>query len=164
MSPAKPGKRPDDGRKVVATNRQARRDFEILDTFEAGIVLKGSEVKSLRESNVQLRDAYARIINGEAWLIGLHIMGYSHSGPADAHDPESDRKLLLHRREIERLQARFQHERLTLVPLSLYFNVDGRAKIELGVGRGKKTYDKRQTIAKRDADRDAARAIARAGR
>lgn len=159
-----PGKRPDDGRKVVASNRQARRDYEILDTLEAGIVLKGSEVKSLRESAVQLTDAYARIINGEAWLIGLHIKQYSHAGPAGAHHVDADRKLLLHRKEIDRLAARFQHERLTLVPLSLYFNAQGRAKLELGVGRGRKTYDKRQAIAKRDAERDVARTIARANR
>ena len=159
-----PGKRPDDGRKVVASNRQARRDYEILDTLEAGIVLKGSEVKSLRESNVQLRDSHARIINGEVWLIGLHITPYSHAGPADAHNPDSDRKLLLNRKEIDKLAVRFQQERLALVPLSLYFNADGRAKLELGVGRGRKTYDKRQAVAKRDAERDIARSIAQARR
>lgn len=158
-----PGKRPDDGRKVVATNRQARRDYEILDTLEAGIVLKGSEVKSLRESNVQIRDAHARIVGGEVWLIGLHISPYSHAGATDGHLTDRDRKLLLHRTEIDRLAQRFQHERLTLVPLSIYFK-DGKAKLEIGVGRGRKTYDKRQAIAKRDSDREAARAIARAGR
>jgi len=161
---ASPKKRPKDGRKVVATNRQARRDYEILDTLEAGIVLKGTEVKSLRESNVQLADTYARIVNGEAWLIGLHIAQYSHAGPAAAHKVDADRKLLLHRKEIDRLQGRLAQDRLTLVPLSLYFNEQGRAKVEIGVGRGRKTYDKRQAIARRDADRDVARSIARTGR
>ena len=161
MAPSK--KRPDDGRKVVATNRQARRDYEVLDTLEAGIVLKGSEVKSLRESNVQLKDSHARIIDGQVWLIGLHISPYSHAGAADGHQTDRDRKLLLHRKEIDRLSQRFQHERLALVPLSLYFK-DGKAKLELGVGRGRKTYDKRQAVAKRDAEREIARSIARAGR
>jgi SsrA-binding protein len=161
--PPKRHKRPDDGRKVVASNRRARRDYDLLDTIEAGIVLKGSEVKSLRESQVQLAEAYARIVAGEAWLIGLHIRPYSHAGRL-GHDPDRDKKLLLSRKELDRLQARLQQERLTLVPLSIYFNVRGRAKVELAVGRGRKTYDKRQAIASRDADREAARAIARAGR
>lgn len=164
MSPGKRPKRPDDGRTVVATNRQARRDFEILDTLEAGIVLKGSEVKSLREAQVNLAEAYARVIDGEAWMIGLYIRPYSHAGRADGHDTERDKKLLLHRKELDKLTARFQQERLTLVPLSLYFNERGRAKVELGVGRGRKQHDKRQAIAKRDMDREAARAIARSGR
>ena len=160
MSP----KRPNDGRKVVATNRQARRDYEILETLEAGIVLKGTEVKALRESNVQLADTYARVVDGQAWLIGLHIAQYSHAGPAAAHRVDADRKLLLHRKEIDRLLGKQAQDRLTLVPLSLYFNDRGRVKVELGLGRGRKTYDKRQAIAKRDAERDVARTIARTGR
>ena len=143
---------------MVASNRQARRDFEILDTFECGIVLKGSEVKSLRDGKVQLADAHARLVDGEVWLFGLHIAAYSHSGASDGHPLTRDRKLLLHRKEIERIRVRLQQERLALVPLSMYFK-EGRAKVELGVGRGRKQYDKRQLVAKRDAARDVERSI-----
>jgi SsrA-binding protein len=152
-----------DGVLVVATNRQARRNYEILDTFEAGIVLNGSEVKSLRESKVTVGDSYARIIDHEAWVIGLHITPYSHAGGFDDLDPERDRKLLLHRTEIDRLRARIDQDRLTLVPLALYFK-DGRAKLELGLGKGRTGVDKRQHIAKRDAEREAQRAMANARR
>ena len=160
-SKKKPGVPP--GAKVVATNRLARRDYEILDTFECGIVLRGSEVKSLRDGKVQLADSHARLIDHEVWLIGLHIAAYSHSGVADGHPLERDRKLLLNRREIDRIQARLQTERLALVPLSLYFK-EGRAKLELGVGRGRKQYDKRQAVATRDAARDVDRSLAAARR
>jgi SsrA-binding protein len=146
--------------KVVATNRQARRDYEILGSVEAGIVLRGSEVKALREAKVQLADAYGRLSGGEVWLHGLHIAGYSHSGRFDSHAPERERKLLLHRTEIDRLRARVDQERLSLVPLSLYFK-EGRAKLELGIGRGRRQHDKRQAIAQRDADLEARREIAR---
>jgi SsrA-binding protein len=149
--------------KVVATNRQARRDYEILDTVEAGIVLRGSEVKALREAKVQLADSYGRMSGGEVWLHGLHIAGYSHAGRFDSHAPERERKLLLHRTEIDRLRARMDQERLSLVPLALYFK-DGRAKLELGLGRGRRQHDKRQAIAQRDADLEARRAMARAGK
>lgn len=151
------------GATVVASNRRARRDYEILDTFECGIVLRGSEVKSLRDAKVQLADAHARLIAGEVWLIGLHIAAYSHSGVADSHPFERDRKLLLNRKEIDRIAARLQTERLALVPLTLYFK-DGRAKLELGVGRGRKNYDKRQVVAQRDAARDVDRSMAAARR
>ncbi len=151
------------GPRAVATNRQARRDYEILDTYEAGIALQGSEVKSLREGNVQLAESFARIDSGEIWLMGLQIAAYSHSGQADGHQLDRQRKLLLHRNEIDRIRARLDQERLTLVPLSLYFK-EGRAKVELGVGRGRREYDKRQVIAKRDADRDAAKAMSDARR
>jgi SsrA-binding protein len=151
------------GTKLIASNRQARRDYEILDTFECGIVLKGSEVKSLRDAKVQISDSHARLVDHEVWLFGLHIAAYSHSGASDGHALERDRKLLLHRKEIERIRARLQQERLALVPLSLYFR-DGRAKLELGVGRGRKQYDKRQLVAKRDAARDVERSIASARR
>ena len=147
------------GTLLVASNRQARRDYEILDTFECGIVLKGSEVKSLRDAKVQLNEAHGRIVNGEMWLFGLHIAAYSHSGIADGHNLTRDRKLLLHRKEIERIAARLQTERLALVPMSIYFK-DGRAKVELGVGRGRKNYDKRQVVAQRDAARDVDRSLA----
>lgn len=151
------------GAHVVATNRQARRDYEILDTVEAGIMLVGSEVKALREAKVQLSDSYARIIDHEAWLIGLHIAPYSHASPMFGHNPDRQRKLLLHRQEIERLRARVDQERLALVPLALYFK-DGRAKLELGLGRGRSSVDKRQVLAKRDAELEARRAIADARR
>ena len=152
-----------DGRKVVATNRQARRDYEIVDTYECGLVLKGSEVKSLRDAKVQLAESHARLIDGEAWLIGLHVAPYSHSGAADGHVPDRHRKLLLNRAELERIGARLQTEHLALVPLSLYFK-DGRAKLELGVGRGRKKYDKRAVLAERDAARDMDRSLARGRR
>lgn len=151
------------GVKPVATNRQARRNYDLLDTWECGIMLRGSEVKSLREAKLTLADAYARLVGNEVWLIGLHIAPYSHSALHDSPDPERDRKLLLHRSQIEALRARLDQEHLTLVPLSVYFK-EGRAKVEIALGRGRQNYDKRQAIAKRDADREAQRAMARANR
>jgi SsrA-binding protein len=151
--------KPPPGNKVVATNRQARRDFEILDEWECGIMLKGSEVKSLREAKVQLSDAYARIEHNELWLIGLHIAAYSLASAQGGHELERSRKLLVHHHELEEMRIRVSQEHLTLVPLSLYFK-DGRAKLELGLGRGRKHYDKRQVIAERDSKRDADRAMA----
>jgi SsrA-binding protein len=148
-----------DGTTVIATNRLARRDYEILDTWECGIMLRGSEVKSLRESKVTLSDAYARLDRGELWLVGLHINAYSLASAQGGHELERVRKLLVHRHELEEMHRRVNIERLTLVPLSLYFK-DGRAKLELGLGRGRKDYDKRHAIAQRDADRDARRAMA----
>src|SRR5438874_10811985 len=162
---ASPGKKAHvpPGTKLVASNRQARRDFDILDTFECGVVLKGSEVKSLRDAKVQLADSHARLIDGEVWLLGLHIGAYSHSGASDGHQLTRDRKLLLHRKEIERIRVRLQQERLAPVSLAMYFK-DGRAKVELGVGRGRKQYDKRQVVAKRDAARDVERSMAQSRR
>jgi SsrA-binding protein len=145
----------------VATNRQARRDYEIVATYEAGIVLHGSEVKALREANVQLAESFARIDRDEVWLLGLHIAPYSHSGQADGHQTERPRKLLLHRGEIAKIRVKVDQDHLTLIPLSIYFK-DGRAKVELGLGRGRRQHDKRQVIAQRDADREAARAMANA--
>jgi SsrA-binding protein len=153
--------RPD--HKLIATNRKARRNYEILETVEAGLVLRGSEVKALREAHVQLGDAYARIDGGEAWLVSMHIGAYDHAQVHWAHEPDRRRKLLLHRGEIERLRHIVDEQHLSLIPLSLYWK-DGRAKVELALARGRKTYDKRQVLAARDADREAARAIARAGR
>jgi SsrA-binding protein len=153
----------DENNRVLASNRQAGRDYELSDTYECGIVLQGSEVKALRESKVQLSDAYARVIGSEAWLIGLRIAPYSHSAAFDGHGPERDRKLLLHRAELDRLRHRTEQEHVTLVPLSLYLK-DGRVKVEIAVGRGRHKADKRQAIAKRDADREAERAIARAAK
>lgn len=151
-----------DGVLVAASNRRARHDYEILDTLECGMVLRGSEVKSLRTSKVTIADAFARIDDGELWVIGLHIAPYEQAG-AWVVEPDRKRKLLAHRDEIERWSARIDQERLTLVPLRLYFK-DGRAKLEIGLARGRKTIDKRQAIAARTADREAARDIARARR
>ena len=149
-----------DGATAVATNRQARRDYDILETIECGIMLKGSEVKSLRESKVQLADAFAIVYQNELWLSGLHISPYSHSAAAFAHDPDRRRKLLAHRSEIDRLRARLDRENLTLIPLAIYFT-NGKAKVDLALARGKSRTDRRHDIAKRDADREAQRAMAR---
>jgi SsrA-binding protein len=151
------------GTKVVATNRQARRNYSILDTVEAGLVLRGSEVKSLRDSKVQISDAFARIDGGEVWLHGLHIAPYLFSQTHTGHDPDRKRKLLLHHHEIDRLRQRVDPEQLSLIPLSIYFK-DGRAKIELALAKGRKIHDKRQAIAERDAAMDVRRAMARGGR
>jgi len=151
------------GEKVVATNRRARHDYEILETLECGLSLRGSEVKTLREAKVTLADAYATVTNGELWLIGMHLNPYSHASSMAQPDPDRDRKLLAHRIEIERWSARLDQQALTIVPLRLYFK-GGRAKIELGLARGRRQYDKRQALAKREADREADRAMARARR
>ena len=145
------------GGKVVASNRRARHDFEVLESVEAGIVLGGAEVKSLRAGEVQLRDAHARVQGTECWLHGVHLNPYEHANSFDRPDPDRPRKLLLHEKETRRLGARVAQDGLTLVPLSIYFNADGRAKVELALCRGRKTYDKRHAIAKRDVERDAAR-------
>src|SRR3990170_984155 len=147
--------------KVIATNRKARHDFEIIETSEAGLVLKGTEVKSLREGQVNFKDSYAAITRDEGWLIGCHIAPYHHGTDAN-HDPERSRKLLLHRREIARLAGKVAERGLTLVPLRLYFK-NGRAKVELGLARGKKLHDKRSAIREREVRREMDRA-ARAGR
>ena len=148
------------GTKLIASNRRARHDYGILDTVEAGVVLAGSEVKSLRLGHVQLADAFARYTDGELWLEGVHIAPYAFANGVGAHDPDRRRKLLLHRDEIERLQARVAQERLTLVPLRLYFK-DGRAKVELGLGKGRLKADKRQALAERDSQREIERALGR---
>lgn len=152
-----------EGATVVATNRQARRDYEILDTLECGLVLRGGEVKSLRESKVQLAESYGITYQGELWLIGLHISPYSHSSAAFAHEPDRRRKLLAHRTEIDRLADRLDREHVTLVPLAIYF-LGSRAKVQLALGRGKSQVDRRQDIARRDADLDARREMSRANR
>ena len=158
----KPGRGIDPDNKVVATNRQARRDFDILDSWETGIMLQGSEVKSLRESKVQLSDAYARLVASELWLIGLHVSPYSHAASQGSHVVDRDRKLLVHRHEIDEMRSRLEQERLTLVPLSLYFK-NGKCKVEVGLGRGRKEYDKRQVIATREAERETRRALRTTG-
>ena len=144
----------------LATNRKARHDYEILDVVEAGIVLFGSEVKSLRAGQVQLVDAYARVIDNEVWLDGVHISPYRFAGGVGAHDPDRPRKLLLNRQEIDRLHDRVARERLSLVPLALKL-VDGRVKVELALARGRRKGDKRQVIAERDVQREMQRAIGR---
>jgi SsrA-binding protein len=150
------------GRKVVASNRKARHDYAILDTYEAGLSLTGTEVKSLRAGRASLVDAFAQISNGEVFLYGMHIPEYAH-GTWTNHEPRRTRKLLLNRGEIDRLMGKTQETGLTLVPLSIYF-ADGWAKVEIGLARGKRAYDKRQDLAKRDADREIARAMGRRGK
>lgn len=142
----------------MARNRRARRDYEVLETLEAGIVLRGSEVKSLRQGKAQLSQCWAGVDGGELWLHNLHIPPYSRQGEAYAPDPDRVRKLLAHRREITRLDLRVQREGLTLVPLALYF-ADSRAKVALALARGRSRFDRRQLIAYRDAQREAARAL-----
>lgn len=146
----------------VAQNRRARHEYEILERYEAGLVLEGTEVKGLRERGATIRDAYVQIRDGEAWLVGAHIADYINSGQT-GHDVLRTRKLLLHRREIEKLARAVSEKGLTIVPLRLYFS-KGLAKLEIGVARGKSVYDKRRAIAERDAKRDAERAIRAARR
>jgi SsrA-binding protein len=148
----------------VATNRQASFRYNLLERFECGIVLEGTEVKSLREGGAQLKDSYATVRDGEVWLNGVYIAPY---GPAarENHDPERPRKLLLHRREIERLVGRTQERGLTLVPTRIYFAGErSRAKVELALARGKDLYDKRQSIKKRDTMREVQRELREVGR
>jgi SsrA-binding protein len=145
--------------KVVASNRRARHDYDILEVHEAGIALVGTEVKSVRNGHIQLKDAYAKYQDGELWLIGVHIAPYSQADGFGGHDPERSRKLLLHRSEIEDLANRVTLESLTLVPLTVYFK-EGKVKVELALARGRRRYDKREAIAARDAGRDTERALA----
>lgn len=147
--------------KLIANNRRARHDYSIIDTVECGIVLSGSEVKSIREGNVRLADAYARVLNGQVWLDGVHIPPYQFAHGVGAHDPDRGRKLLLHRSQIERLAAEVSKEHLTLIPLSLYFK-DGRVKVELGLGKGRRKADKRSVLAERDSQMEIQRALGRA--
>jgi SsrA-binding protein len=143
----------------VATNRQASYRYNLLERFEAGLVLTGTEVKSLREGNAQLKDAYATVRDGEVWLVGLYIAPYA-AAARDNHDPERTRKLLLHRGEIERLVGRSQERGLTLVPTRIYFSGPrSRAKVEIALARGKDLYDKRQAIRKREMARDIEREL-----
>ena len=145
-------------KKLIATNRRARHEYEILETYEAGIVLSGTEVRSLRDNNCQLTDCYALIRGGEVWLHNVHISPYRNGG-WDNPDPDRKRKLLLHRREIRTLEQKTREKGFALVPLSMYFSENSLVKVELALARGKKLYDKRQTIAKRDTARDIERAM-----
>ena len=153
--PAKPTPRKSDG--TVVRNRRATFNYEIIERFEAGIVLSGSEIKSIREGKVDIQGAYARFIKGELWLHDMNIAPYAHAGYTP-HDPRRDRKLLLHKREIRHLSELIQQKGLTIIPLRLYLK-GGRAKVELGVGRGLKKYDKRQKIKEREESRQVARLL-----
>jgi SsrA-binding protein len=144
--------------KKIAQNRRARHEYEILETFECGIELKGGEVKSLRLGQAQLQDAYARVDDGELWLLGVHIAPYEYAHGFGFIDPDRRRKLLVHRSQIDELAGRVAQQSLTLVPLSLYFK-DGRAKTELALARGRRLYDKRHALQEKDANREAQRAI-----
>jgi len=148
---------------TVALNRKARHNYFITDTFEAGIVLTGTEIKSIRAGKANLSDAYARVDRGEAWLIGAHIAPFE-QGNRYNHEPRRDRKLLLHRTEIDQLMGRAAAKGLTVVPLRLYINDRGRAKVELGLGRGKQLHDRRRDIAERQSRRDVERELADAHR
>ena len=143
--------------RTIVTNRRAFHEYFVLESLEVGIVLFGTEIKSLREGKVQMGEAYARIENGELWLIGMHISPYSH-GSHSNHQPDRPRKLMAHKAQIANMRAAVEQRGLTLVPLKLYLK-GGKAKVELGLCRGKKLYDKRQTAAERESERDIQRAL-----
>ena len=147
------------GDRQVATNRRARFDYHIEDSFEAGIVLTGPEVKSLRDGRASLSEAYARVTDGEVWLEGLHIPPYANAAQRE-YDPRRPRKLLLHRAEIDRLYGRTQERGLTLIPMKVYFT-RGMAKVQLGLGRGKRRHEKRDAALEREHQRDVERALSR---
>lgn len=147
---------------LIADNRKALHDYHILDTWEAGIALLGTEVKGIREGNANLRDAFARVERGEIWLYNVHINAYSHRGYAD-HEPRRRRKLLLHRHEIRKLIGKTVEKGLTLVPLRLYFK-NGKVKVALALGKGKQEHDKRETIRRREVDRETRAAVKERGR
>ena len=147
--------------RVVATNRRARHDYELLDTYECGMVLTGSEVKSLREGKAQITEAYARLDDGELWLFQSHVPPWVFAVGFGSHDPDRKRKLLLHRSELARIADKVKTQPLTIVPLKLYFK-DGRAKIEIALAKGRKQHDRREAIKERDANREIARSIRRA--
>ncbi|MBQ9596418.1 MAG: SsrA-binding protein SmpB [Synergistaceae bacterium] len=144
--------------KTVALNRKARHDYFILDTFECGIVLTGTEIKSVRAGNLNLKDSYASIENSELWLFGVHISPYD-KGSYYNHEPERDRKLLMHKHELIRLRSKMREKGLTLVPLSIYIKHGRLAKVELALAKGRTTHDKRDMIAERDAKRNMAQAV-----
>ncbi len=147
------------GEKTVTVNRKAQHDYHIVRTLEAGLSLRGTEIKSIREGRVSIREAYVRPDDGEVWLVGAHIAHYAPAGAAN-HDPTRRRRLLLHKRQIAELSREVEGQGVTVVPLRLYLK-GGRAKLEIAVGRGKKRYDKRAAMAKRDADRQMQRALRR---
>jgi SsrA-binding protein len=151
----------DPSNRVLATNRQARRNFEVIEELECGISLLGSEVKSLREAKARLDDAYGRVVDGQLWLFGLHIAPYSQAHGFGSHDPDRRRRLLAHRSQIDRWRSIVEQQHLALVPLQLHLS-EGRVKVLMALARGRKTYDKRQVLAQRDADMEARRAMANA--
>ena len=151
---------PKPGDRVIASNRKARFDYTIDDTVECGIVLQGSEVKAMRAGHIQVADAFARVLRGQVWLDGVHIPPYQFAHGIGAHDPNRARKLLLHQREIDKLEARVNQEHVSLVPLSFYWK-EGRVKVELGVGHGRRRADKRNVMAERDSQREIQRALGR---
>ena len=155
-------KKPDSGEKLIASNKKALHDYFVVQKFEAGIVLTGTEMKSLRAGKANLKDAYVLLKNDEAFLFGVHISPYTH-GNLENHDPERTRKLLLHRRELDKLYGQTAEKGLTVVPLRLYFK-GSRVKAEIAVVRGKKQYDKRDTERSRELDREAAQAMKERGR
>lgn len=146
------------GKKTLAKNRSARHEYEIEETFEAGIELKGTEVRSLRERPAQITDSFCLIREGQCWLHGVHLHPYSHGNIWNV-DPDRKRRLLLHRRQIDYLDGKLRIKGMALVPLEMYFDEHNRVKLQIGLGRGKKLYDKRQDMAKRDVEREIARAI-----
>ena len=149
--------------KTITLNRRARHEFSIEDSLEAGLVLSGTEIKSIRAGKVNLADAYARIERGEAWLVGAHIAPWE-GGNRQNHEPKRDRKLLLHRGQIDQLLGRTKAKGLTLIPLKIYITNRGKAKLELGLGKGKQLYDRRREIQARDARREVERELAESGR
>ncbi|HJT43133.1 MAG TPA: SsrA-binding protein SmpB [Rhizomicrobium sp.] len=151
-------KKKDDGFKIIADNRKARYAYAIGDTLEAGIMLVGSEVKSLRSGKSTISESYAHAKDGELWLVNAYIPEYTQASRFN-HEPKRSRKLLVHKREVAKLAAAIQREGMTLIPLKLYFNAKGRAKLELGIAKGKKLHDKRETEKQRDWQRDKARLI-----
>src|SRR5688500_17408735 len=150
-------KEADAGARLIADNRKALYDYQLLETFEAGIALLGTEVKSIREGAVNLRDSYARLENGEVWLLNVHIGPYSHMG-SSSHEERRQRKLLMHRHEIRKLTGRVAEKGLTLVPLNLHYK-NGRVKVTLALAKGKQAHDKRETIRRREVDRETRAAV-----
>lgn len=151
-------KQPDDGRKQIARNRRAFHDYDIIETFEAGMVLTGTEVRSLRDNNCQLTECFVIIRKGEAWVIGIHISPYANGSYSNV-DPDRNRKLLLHKKQIRYLLAKTQERGMSIVPLQMYFDKNGRVKVEIALAKGKKIYDKRAAIAKKDSQREIERAL-----
>ncbi|MDE5082274.1 MAG: SsrA-binding protein SmpB [Trichodesmium sp. St15_bin1_1] len=147
-----------EGRKIISDNRQARFNYHIIETYEAGVALQGTEVKSIREGKVNLRDGYALIRNNEAWLLNVHISPYQKAGDFFNHEPRRSRRLLLHKQEIRKLIGKVEQQGLTLVPLRMYFK-RGWVKVDIALAQGKKLYDKRETIKRRDDKRSMQRAI-----
>ncbi|MCL2937355.1 MAG: SsrA-binding protein SmpB [Trichodesmium sp. MAG_R02] len=147
-----------EGRKIISDNRQARFNYHIIETYEAGVSLQGTEVKSIREGKVNLRDGYALIRNNEAWLLNVHISPYQKAGDFFNHEPRRSRRLLLHKQEIRKLIGKVEQQGLTLVPLRMYFK-RGWVKVDIALAQGKKLYDKRETIKRRDDKRSMQRAI-----